>query len=145
MRSQWMGSLSWKPEGYCEKLITEIDRISTALNKSLRRLNLCIELLSFQIHLQYHHWHVLFPANLADICHPMGTAATWRAMPLVWKILLQSSITANLAVMDTAQIISISTSKLGPRPGSTSYRVPWLMDIGSPPHDPWGGDPIQTT
>ena len=39
------------PEGHCEKLITEIDRIvSTALNKSLRCLNLCIELLSFQIH-----------------------------------------------------------------------------------------------
>ena len=109
------------------RIWSQIDRISTALNKSLRRKNLCIELLCFKIHLQYHHRHVLFPANLADIRHFMGAAATWRAMPLVSKILL-------LAWMwwTASQILSISTSKfeLGPRPESQSYRVSR------------GGDPI---
>ena len=109
------------------RIWSQIDRISTALNKSLRRKNLCIELLCFKIHLQYHHRHVLFPANLADIRHFMGAAATWRAMPLVSKILLLTWMW-----WTASQILSISTSKfeLGPRPESQSYRVSR------------GGDPI---
>ena len=61
------------PEGHCEKLITEIDRIvSTALNKSLRCLNLCIELLSFQIHHRMFYFQQTSPTF----------ATLWEQLPL---------------------------------------------------------------